>query len=363
MTLPEVKSRLEEIANIRLQELGDEEVLRVLEERKHLLEEQKKLEAEEKKRAEEEERQAEEVAKKRELEKNKALQKKENDLLERLAQVNKSISPDQEDEALLALIQERKVLEAELKVLSADASPEKTQPAAPTEESVSEQVAPEEESVAIKVETPSQTEENDRDITIKPEVVPPSTTHVSESGKTSASETNRERISVDPSLQTEEFQSLLRELRANTNSLGTFLQGLPVTVKRNRAFMLEVAKIDPAYAMHYADKDTLKKDEHFNIAIAGMNNQRNTGNPVSEMLPEMRTGAVLLAAVKNDFRNVRFVRPEMAEYEEILRIAQKGGLEAVKQLKNALDVKFLLPLILQKDKAFMKEVESIVAKN
>jgi hypothetical protein len=78
------------------------------------------------------------------------------------------------------------------------------------------------------------------------------------------------------------------------------------------------------------------------------------------MLPEMRTGTVILAGVKNDFRNVRFVRPEMPEYNEIITLAKKGALEAVKSLQGAHDIQFLIPPVLQKDKAFMAEVEKLI---
>jgi hypothetical protein len=126
--------------------------------------------------------------------------------------------------------------------------------------------------------------------------------------------------------------------------------------------MIEVAKVDPAYAMHYADKDTLKKDEAFNVSVAALPNHRNSGNPLSEMLPEMRTGQVVLLGVKNDFRNVRFVDPRMPEYDEILTVAKKGILESLEAQHGAHSSKAFVPLVLQKDKAFMEEVDTILKK-
>lgn len=382
MKQEEIKKRLQEIAETSLQGLEDEAVLAILNERKNLLTELAKLEEQDRKRKEEEQKKKEDEARKQEEQKKKELEKKKQDLITRLAEVNKNITPDQDDEKLIALIQERKMLDAELAVLNADSGkeeapvqevvvPKEPKKVAPVEEVttvepeplVEESKAPQEESKEEQVAEDAVSVPAGEKISITKDTAYTAGRHVSQSGRVSGLERSGEQITLDSSLQTMEYQNYLNELKENLNSLGTFLQGLPIEVKRNRAFMLEVAKIDPAYAMHYADKDTLKKDENFNIAVAGMNNQRNTGNPLSEMLPEMRTGQVLLAGVKNDFRNVRFIRPEMAEYEEIMKLAQRGALEAVTSLKNAHDVQFLLPPVLQKDKAFMKEVEKITKAN
>lgn len=360
MTLSEIQNRLNEIAAISLQDLEDDAVLALLQERKKLLAEEARVQQALEEEKQEEEKRKQELQQAEALAKAKELEAKKAGLLARLEEVNKGITPDQDDDKLLALIQERKELEAELNVYTTTE---------PTPASEPLPVSPiNEEPEVIEPEEPEVVEDS-----IPEEIVPSSgekiaiknipytkTSHISEGGRASGIDTDMEgRIAVDSSLQSSEYQGYLSELKANLNSLGTFLQGLPIAVKRNRAFMLEVARIDPAYAMHYADKDTLKKDESFNVTIAGMNNQRNTGNPLSEMLPEMRTGAVLLAGVKNDFRNVRFARPEMPEYNEIIALAQKGALEAVKSLKSAHDIEFLLPPILQKDKAFMAEVAKL----
>lgn len=405
MTPAEIKYRLDEIAETSLQDLDDQAVLALLTERKELLVQSARLEEQEKEQAE----------------KLKQAEAKKDAIKARIAEINSSITPDQEADQLLALIQERKTLEGELKTLESDdavSGEEKEEVSVAEEptpkipkarksaqdgsasgrkkeivkepepvlpESVEEPVEEEKEEVIsaepeipeskpvvpevlekpepeIKPEaaTPSEPEPESAEVAIN-SATPYTETYTSKMGKVSALEASPERMVLDSTLQTSEYQGYLSELKANLNSLGTFLQTLPVEVKRNRAFMLEVAKIDPAYAMHYADKDTLKKDESFNVAVAGINNQRNTGNPLSEMLPEMRTGAVILVGVKNDFRNVRFVKPEMPEYESIMELAKKGALESMQALQGAHNVQQLIPPILQKDKAFMAEVEKLTS--
>ena len=157
------------------------------------------------------------------------------------------------------------------------------------------------------------------------------------------------------------FSGYLHQLQDNTGALGTLLQGMPLDAKKNKAFMLKVAEIDPAYAMHYADQDTLKRDEDFNIRIASMKNPRNSGNALAEMLPEMRTSKVVLAAVKQDYRNIKLVRPEMAEYDEMMRIAKKAALEKIADLREAADITLLVPRVLQQDKEFMRAVAHATA--
>jgi Trk K+ transport system NAD-binding subunit len=109
--------------------------------------------------------------------------------------------------------------------------------------------------------------------------------------------------------------------------------------------------------MHYADPKTLKRDEDFNIHIAGMENIRNSGNPLAEMLPDMRTPAVVMAAVKRDFRNLRYATPSMERYDEMIAIAKKQALEKVRELGQATDVRPLLPKVLRDDSEFMVKVE------
>lgn len=370
MTLAEIQNRLSEIASISLQELEDDVVLALLKERKELLAEEARVKQSLEQEKQDQEKQQEEARRVEAEAKARAWEEKRNTLLARLEAINQDITPDKGADQLLALIQDRKLVEAELEVftVAGENVPETPIPQSTIESAVDEK--PEEvllpEEPVTKEEVPQEPKISDmpsEKITITSDPSYVKTSHVSEAGKVSGLEDSSEaRIVLDTSLQSGEYQGYLNELKENLNSLGTFLQALPTSAKRNRAFMIEVAKIDPAYAMHYADKETLKKDESFNVTIAGMNNQRNTGNPISEMLPEMRTGAVLLAGVKNDFRNVRFLRPEMPEYEEILSLAKKGALEAIASLHGAHDLQFLLPPILQKDKNFMAEVEHVIKK-
>lgn len=364
MTPAEIKYRLEEIAKTNLQNLSDDVVLALLAERKELLALEAQLEAQKQQEAEQEK----EFAQKKEV------------LLTRLQEINQGITADQDDEKLLTLITERKSVEEQLTALGSTASeavaaPDalvelesvvNSEPEVPMEVHEETLLSPEEIVTAPAQETVMSEEQEqpvtENKIAIQQDASYRETSFVSDTGRVSElGSAGEERIVLDVSLQNEEYHSYLEELKANLNSLGTFLQSLPVEVKRNRAFMLEVAKFDPAYAMHYADKDTLKKDESFNVSIAGMNNQRNTGNALSEMLPEMRTGAVVLMGVKNDFRNVRFIRPEMTEYDDIMALAKKGALEEIHRLKGAHDAKDLVPAILQKDKAFMEQVQKMMS--
>lgn len=143
-------------------------------------------------------------------------------------------------------------------------------------------------------------------------------------------------------------------------SLGTFLQEMPLEAKAHKQFMLKVAELDPAYAMHYADK-TLKMNESFNVRIAAMKNPRNSGNPLAEMLPEARTSRVVLTAVRQDYRNVKFVQPTMEDYDEILRIAKMATLKKVQELQEAVDITLIVPRPLSQDKRFMEQVYAVIA--
>ena len=80
------------------------------------------------------------------------------------------------------------------------------------------------------------------------------------------------------------------------------------------------------------------------------------------MLPEARTDAVVLAAIKHDFRNVKYALPQMASYDEMISSAKKAALEKVREMKDGVDVAFLVPKILQKDREFMKQIGEIVSK-
>ncbi len=375
----DIQKRLNEIRNTALQSLSELEVLALLEERKFLEAELVRLEEESKALAAAEEERL-------------RLEALKDDLREKIQKLRESIHPDQSDDELLRIIAEKKELEKALVALEGEVRENK--PAANEKEEkdqsivknvvqkkkeneVKEEViAEEQKSEILDTKEGQELEESKEEDIVEEEKTLDDKISIdinatysnggaSQNGKVSGLEREEGAITLDASLQTDEYHGYLEELKANINSLGSFLQSLPQEVKRNKAFMFEVAKIDPAYAMHYADKDTLKKDESFNIRIAGMNNGRNTGNPISEMLPNMRTSAVILAAVKNDFKNVRFLLPEMEDYDEIIMVAKKAALEAVRTLRDAHDIDFLIPPILQKDKKFMEEVKkaSLVTKD
>jgi hypothetical protein len=388
----DIQNRLDEIRNTSLQSLSEGAVLALLQERtileKSLHEEQLMKEAAEAAAAKiEDERLAQEQAVLEEQRKQETLIQETQTKIEDLSA---AIHPDQSDEELLRIIAERKKLEHTLKTLveggTLTEEPVEDVPA----ETLTEQAPENPSAVESVVQTFSPLSEANLQEKTTPEGCPPeepvvvdelpvtkieppvsdnkitidvnatyTESHLGDGGKASGLVSEEGRIELDPSLDAGEYQGYLSELKANLSSLGSFLQSLPSGAKKNKAFMLEVARIDPAYAMHYADKESLKKDPAFNVRIAGMNNTRNTGNQISEMLPDMRTSEVVLAGVKNDFRNVRFLLPEMEHYVETLLLAQKGALEALKTLKNAHDVEFLIPPILQKDKKFMEEVKKI----
>ncbi|MEK9151022.1 MAG: hypothetical protein AAB547_00130 [Patescibacteria group bacterium] len=343
-------TRLQEIAEMRLGTLPDETILSLLSERTRLLELQRAYE----------ERQREEaeilaLEKKRREEKEKTtreLRKKQEELEAALAELNRLIIPDKADEELLELIARRKEIEKTLGDLgrealsSSRAGQEKPSaiPAAGGGEDVSYH----------KRETVPGGKEV---LTAAPVMEAP----ISVEGEKEKEEFGKEGIRDDEIKEGSEFHRYLDQLKNNIGSLGTLLQEMPADAKKNKAFMLKVAEIDPAYAMHYADLDTLKRNEDFNIRVASLRNPRNSGNALSEMLPEARTSKVVLAAVKRDYRNVRFIQPNMDDYDEMMRIAKKAALERVKDLKEATDIELLIPRPLQQDKEFMTEVkESIV---
>ncbi len=336
------KQRLIEIAETTFGTLSDDEVLRLLAERKQLAE----LEREYGKLQEEQEKLSAAEQKKAEVEKQ-------------LADLNVRITPDKADEDLLALIKERQALEGELSVTEAEigslkhekkltaqgTKKEKEKPSAqPADATLSVQEEEAAPSAVVVGETPD-----------TPEAPVVETEGAGLSQGTSGDDFGQETIVRENS----ELHRYLDQLRSNRGSLGTLLDSMSASAKKNKDFMLAVAKIDPAYAMHYADKNTLKKDEDFNLQVAGMPNDRHSGNVLSEMLPEARTAKVVLAATKRDYHNVRFALPNMEGYEDILTLAKKAALEKIKELKDGVDVSLLIPKVLQKDKTFMAEVAKI----
>lgn len=339
----ENKKRLQEIAEIQFGTLSDDEALRFLAERKRLSD----LEREYEKIQEEETARLEQKKKEDDV---KRVAKEKALTLQKIEELNKSISPDKPDEDLLHLIGERKKLEEELAVLNGEVAPEKEEslPATPPLQVV--EVSPQSEQQAVVPEEEILSEEEKEETVIEA---------VQQGIKTPVGEEYGVETIRDDSVGIRKFQIYLDKLKDNIGSLGELLQGMPLEAKKNKAFMLKVAEIDPAYAMHYADTETLKRDEDFNLRIASLDNPRNSGNALAEMLPEARTSKVLLAAVKQDYRNVKFIQPRMANYDEMIDIAKKSTLEKVKNLKDAVDIMTLVPKLLQHDKQFMLQVRSL----
>ncbi|MEI8096705.1 MAG: hypothetical protein WCG73_01210 [Candidatus Moraniibacteriota bacterium] len=367
-TIEEYKRRLQEITQIQFGVLSDDEILRFLAERSRLsmaVSEYERIQKEELDRLEREKKEAA----------RKVAEKKRVILLKKIEELNKSITPEKKDDDLLTLVSERRILESELDSINREFPQEEKiaegksslpliiEETVPVEEKISEVVAPVVSSKKEKREVGvlSAVSEKTEEITTSkknPEIV--SETLLSEPIILKEEDFGSEKIQKDGIEENSEFNHYLDQLKSNIGSLGEFLQQLPMTAKKNKAFMLKVASIDPAYAMHYADKDTLKIDEDFNMRIAAFENPRNSGNALSEMLPNARTSKVLLVAVKQDYRNLKFIQPDMVDYDEIMDIAKKGALEKVKSLKSAADTAVLLPKILQQDKQFMLEVKELI---
>lgn len=321
MSETEYDNRLAEIATTALGTLSDDQVLQLLAERKQLEElklEYAKVQAE-----------AEEA-------KMQATARLEAET--ELARLNALITPDKPDDELIHLIEERKTWEAKLALLSGTPVPESveaTPPLAPEPVPEVTVTAPVEESV----------------IPPSPEPVLPVTID---------EDFGEHRITASTIDPGSDLGRALADMRNDSSRMGKILDALPAPAKRDKAFMLAVAEIDPAYAMHYADSDVLKKDSDFNEKVVMTKGERVSGSVLAEMLPEARTGKIVMAAVKQDFRNVRFVLPQMPEYDEILAKAKALALDKVKELKDGVDITTLIPKVLQKDKAFMEEIHKIV---
>ncbi len=335
------EKRLKEIQAMTFAGLPDEAILEILAERKHLENLMQEYALQD---------QAEEASK----QKKKALLQEEKEVEEKIEHLNEEIRPDKADDELLALIKERKDLEAELLHIEEELGeplPRQLTEVAPLEEVV--QSVPEQEpaeaaeeasaEVATETESPIEAEEKKEELFKKGDF--------GEIG-----------IQPDRFKDSGDLERYVHELESSRDSLGSFLQSLPREARSHKEFMLKVAAIDPAYAMHYA-VDQLRRDEDFHIQIAMLPNTRGTGNPLAEMDPDMRTERVVLAATREDFRNVRFVSEDMSLYDDIVAVAKKGALEQAKALKNAINVTVFIPKVLQKDVTFMEQVAKVVQKN
>lgn len=353
--IEEYRKRLVAIAETKFGTLADDAILGLLAERKEIdasiAEEERKQKAEEMRR--EEERQQAEARKAQEAKRERVIreqEKKKERLRAEIETLNASIAPDKADDELLTLIARRKELEAALIALDTDKKDEEEQierviPPAPAVETplVEERISAEVGEMSIGQSAPVQEAAPTPDF------------------KTSLKQDfGSESITEESFEEGSELARYLDQLKNSTASLGTLLQEMPQDAKQNKTFMLKVAEIDPAYAMHYADL-ALKKNESFNIRVAAMKNPRNSGNALAEMLPEARTSKVVLTGVRQDYRNVKFIQPNMEDYDEILRIAKTAALQRVKELKEGADIALLVPRILQQDKEFMREIENVTA--
>lgn len=338
------KKRLAEIALIKLEELSDEEVLHLLAERKQLQE----LQAEYEKLKEEQ---------------TVLLQQEEEraSIQAELDRLNALITPDKPDDELIHLIEERKIWEAKMEALgknTKDISGDSQKPQVPQDALVvpskKEELPPVVSVAEVPVEPTSREDDAPHEASQRE-----SRGEESITGKVIDQEFGREKVTEVAFDENNELYPYLEQIKGSGGSMGRILEGLPASAKRDKLFMLEVAKVDPSYAMHYADQ-VLKKDHDFNVKIASTKNNRGSGSPLAEMLPEARTPEVVMAGIKADYRNVRFLLPQMEGYDEMLARAKSGALQKIRELKDSADISSLVPKILQKDKAFMKQVEEIV---
>ncbi len=368
-------NRLETISTTMFGSLTDEVVLEFLAERRSLMKENGLYESirdEEAKRA-------------------AALTAEEQALEEELEKLNTSITPDKDDDTLLTLIQHRKELETKLKALNEEeaklsgkishveshSEEEQEMPSVLSQDAhAGEEVSATEEqsSAPEKEQAPVEAAVAEEKKTVLSEEVPGV---IPQEQPVVISETPETPVPVEKpkkvldaligsegirGVSSQEATSYLQFLQSSPEEALAQLETLPEHLRKDKAFMLEVAKVDPAYAMHYADSKTLKKDEDFNIRIAGMKNPRDSGNPLAEMLSDMRTNQVVMAAVKQDFRNLRYATRSMEGYAEMIEIAKREAREKVKSLGQAVDIRVFLPKTLREDRVFLQEVEEIVEK-
>lgn len=339
------EQRLKEIQSMAFAGLADDAILEILAERKHLENIIAKY-------------QQQDAAAQESVQKHEHLLQEERAVEDKISHLNEEISPDKKDEELLELIQARKVLEEEL--IHIEQELKEPLPVAEQQTPISGSAIPSSTASSSMPVTPVQPvapleplmPENKQEVS-----VPPAPTPIFKQGGF-----GDQGIRLDGLQESGDFEKYAHQLEASRDSLGGFLQSLPREARQNKSFMLKVASIDPAYAMHYA-VDALRQDESFHIQIAGMRNSRGSGNALAEMDPQMRTGQVVLVGTREDFRNVHFVREDMSEYDEIIITAKKSALEKIGSLKEAVDLTALMPKILQRDDAFMEQVQVVLHKN
>ena len=332
--------RLREIALMTFSDLSDEAILEVLAERRLIT---KENEAYEERRDEEMKRKAAETAERVALE-------------QAIARLNASITPDQDDESLLSLVKQRKALEQKLEKLNGGLGI--------TEEVVSKDASEELPVVQLDKEQELIVSTTTEGVSVEAPQIPEKELIQEEvQEEPSAQQTNDLAIGsekVDEVLGGKDAEEYLKLLQSNPDEALARLETLPEVLRKNKPFMLQVALVDPAYAMHYADAKTLKKEEDFNVKIASMKNPRNSGNPLAEMLSDMRTSKVVMAAIKNDFRNLRYATPAMEGYADMIDLAKQGAREKAKSLGQAIDIRLFLPKTLRDDRVFLEEIENII---
>lgn len=321
-------------------EMTDDQVLQILAKRKQLTE----------LRVQYEQVQMEQ-ARQREMETEKA------HIEDELKRLNSLITSDKPDDELIHLIEERKSWEAKLEALTGVLAPKKNETSSDEPKNTDEGVAKNEKPVDITTEEAVSVVDASAAPALSIETEPVS--EVSAGVDEGFGEHKIVDSTIDPA---SELGQALNRIQSDPDALGKVLDDLPTSAKRDKTFMLSVAEVDPAYAMHYADKDTLKKDEDFNLKVIATKGKRMTGSILAEMLPEARTATVVMSAIKQDYRNVRFALPQMTGYDDMLEKAKKAALDKVKELKDSVDITLLIPKVLQKDKTFMKKVEEIVPK-
>lgn len=358
-------NRLQEISVMTFGSLTDEVVLELLAERRSLI---KENDLYENIRNEQAKRVAELTAEEQALE-------------HELEELNAAITPDKDDDTLLKLIQRRKELESKLEVLGAEER--ELSIGSPHEEGRSmPNPSLDDAPVSAGLPLEEEPEEGVEEAKVQPQVV--LSTPTVQSIEDISQEESREPVVQEPireekprkekvldaligsegikGVNDQEALEYLQFLHTNPEEALARLETLSEHLRKDKLFMLEVAKVDPAYAMHYADSKTLKRDEDFNVRIAGMKNPRDSGNPLAEMLSDMRTHQVVMAAVKQDFRNLRYATRSMEGYAEMVEIAKREAREKVRSLGQAVDVRVFLPKTLREDREFLKEIEDIVEK-
>lgn len=348
--------RLLAIADMAIGTLSDEAVLELLAERRTLQKENTAYERE----RDEKEKQVQAAAAERQA------------IEHELTELNASITPDKDDDTLLALVAQRKKLEAKLsalgepeKAVAADPTPEAevSEPAEKPEKIAEPPVSEAEEVMGEKEPPVEESKPEPVAETAAPEIAEAEPEEEEKQEEKAPKKVLDERIGeerINMATSSADAKEFLELLSTNPDDALSQLESLPDELKKDKGFMLKVAAVDPAYAMHYADAKTLKKNEEFNVKIASLNNPRNSGNPLAEMLSEARTAPVVMAAVKNDFRNLRYAMPDMEGYADMLEIAKKQAREKVKSLGQAVDLRMFLPKALRDDQVFLEEAEQII---